>query len=112
MTDDEVKSIALSLPDAELREHWGKPSFRVRDKIFAVIQPDGVSLVLKTTKDDRHAFTTMAPDVFAMPDSFANLAYMVVRLDRVDPAECRELIIQAWRLVSPKRTVAAFDRSR
>lgn len=110
VTSDEASRIAMSLPGAERREHWGKPSFRVRDKIFAVIRPDGVSLILKTTKDDRLAYTSMEPDIFGMPDGFANLAYMTVRLDRVDPSECRELIVRAWRLVSPKRAVAAYDR--
>lgn len=36
VTADEVRSLALSLPGAEEHEHWGKPSFRVRNKIFAV----------------------------------------------------------------------------
>ncbi|TMV49626.1 MmcQ/YjbR family DNA-binding protein [Paenibacillus mesophilus] len=110
VTSDDVHRTALSLPGAEERDHSGKPSFRVGNKVFAVIQPDGVSLVLKTTKEDRHAYTTMAPDIYAMPDSFASMAYMVVRMDRIDPSECREMIVQAWRLVSPKRAVAAYDR--
>lgn len=108
VTAEQVRSWALSMPEAEEHEHWAKPSFRVRNKIFAVLQEDGVSLVLKTTMDDRTAFTTMAPDIFSMPGSFQNLAYVVVRMDRIAPSECRAMIIQAWRLVSPKRLVAAY----
>lgn len=109
VTTDEVRSLALSLPEAEEHEHWGKPAFRVRNKIFAVIQPDGASLVIKTTKDDRAAYTTMAPEVFQLPDSFTNMAYMIVRMDRVDPEEFRDLLMQAWKLVSPKNLVKAYD---
>ncbi|KRF20055.1 hypothetical protein ASG93_31665 [Paenibacillus sp. Soil787] len=42
VTADEIRSIALSLPETEEHDHWEKPSFRVRSKIYAVIQPDGV----------------------------------------------------------------------
>jgi hypothetical protein len=109
VTTDEVRNLALSLPEAEEHEHWGKPAFRVRNKIFAVIQPDGVSLVIKTTKDDRVAYTTMAPEIFQLPDSFTNLAYMMVRIDRVDPEEFHVLLIRAWKLVSPKNLVKDYD---
>ncbi|MCU6711544.1 MmcQ/YjbR family DNA-binding protein [Paenibacillus sp. J5C_2022] len=109
VTTDDVRNLALSLPETEQMEHWGKPSFRVRNKIFAVIQPDGKSLVIKTTQDDRLAYTMMDPDVYRVPDSFNNLAFMVIRLDRVAFEECHNLIIQAWRLVTPKKVVKAYN---
>ncbi|MFD0958359.1 MmcQ/YjbR family DNA-binding protein [Paenibacillus chungangensis] len=111
VTIDEVRSLALSFPETEEFEHWGKPSFRVRNKIFAVIQPDEVSLVIKTTIDDRLAYTAMAPEVFRMPDSFNNLTFMIVRIDRVKPDEFRDLLMLAWRLVSPKKVVKAYAES-
>jgi len=108
VTIDEVRILALSLPETEEVEHWGKPSFRVRNKIFAVIQLDGVSLVTKTTQDDRLAYTTMAPEVYRIPDSFSNLAFMNVRMDRIDSNEFRNLLTLAWSLVSPKKVVKAY----
>jgi hypothetical protein len=54
VTTDEVRSLALSLPEAVEHDHWGKPSFRVQNKIFVVLQPDGVSLVIKTTKMEKN----------------------------------------------------------
>ncbi|GIP38365.1 hypothetical protein J31TS4_16450 [Paenibacillus sp. J31TS4] len=111
VTTDEIRSLALSLPGTEERDHGGKPSFRVRNKIFAVLPQDGLSLVVKTTKDDRFLYTTMAPDIYLVPDSFEHLAFMVVRMDRVDPEECRELLIQAWKRVSPKKIVQVYDEA-
>lgn len=111
VTIDEVRSLARSFPEAEEVEHWGKASFRVRNKIFAVIQPDGVSIVIKTTKDDRLAYTTMSPEIYRIPDSFANLAYMVVCMDRVASGEFRELLTLAWKLVSPKKVVKAYEKA-
>jgi hypothetical protein len=31
---EEVRTFALSLPGSEEIEHWGKPSFRIRNKIL------------------------------------------------------------------------------
>ncbi|CAM3674065.1 MmcQ/YjbR family DNA-binding protein [Brevibacillus invocatus] len=111
VTTDDVRGLALSLPETEEHEHWGKCSFRVRNKIFAVIQPDGVSVAMKTTHDNRDAYTSMAPEVFHVPDSFAKLSYMMVRIDRIDQKECSDLLIQAWKLVSPKKLVKAYGES-
>ncbi|NRF90684.1 MmcQ/YjbR family DNA-binding protein [Paenibacillus frigoriresistens] len=111
VTADEIRSIALSLPETEEHDHWEKPSFRVRSKIYAVIQPDGVSLVIKTTKEDRAAYTMMDPDVYQMPDSFQNLAFMIIRMDRIHPEECRNMLTLAWSLVAPKKVVKAFNET-
>ncbi|MGO4274566.1 MmcQ/YjbR family DNA-binding protein, partial [Paenibacillus sp. TAF58] len=81
------------------------------NKIYAIIQPDGVSLVVKTTKEDRVAYTTMDPNVYQLPDNFQNLAFMIIRMDRVHPEECRTMLIQAWSLVAPKKVVKAFNET-
>ncbi|KIL35675.1 hypothetical protein SD71_12320 [Cohnella kolymensis] len=109
ITPEEVRNIALSFPEAVEVKHWDKPSFRVRNKIFAVIQPDRISLVIKTAPDDRAVYTMMDPDIYQMPAAFSNLNYMVVRMDRVEPAELHGLLIKAWRSVSPKRLITAFN---
>ncbi|MDQ1909951.1 MmcQ/YjbR family DNA-binding protein [Paenibacillus sp. GD4] len=108
-TVHEVRALALSLPETEEQEHGGKPSFRVRDKIYAVIQPDQVSLVIKTTEEDRQAYTTLDPEVFQVPGSFSRLAYMMVRIDRIEMDELRQLLVKAWKLVAPKRLVKAYE---
>ena len=35
---DVLRSFCLSLPEALEKEAWGDPTFRVRDKIFAMIK--------------------------------------------------------------------------
>jgi hypothetical protein len=108
VTTDEVRSLALSLPEAEEHDHWGKLSFRIQNKIFAVIQPDGVSLVIKTSKEERFSYLTMAPEVYRLPENFSKLAFLVVRMDRVETEEFRDLLKLAWSLVSPKKVVKAY----
>lgn len=37
---------------------------------------------------------------------------MIVRLATVDPDQLRELLVDAWRLVAPKRLVRGYDAGR
>lgn len=109
ITVDEVRQLALSLPETEEKEHWGKPSFRVRGKVYAVIQEDYRSVVVKTTQDERLAKMTMEPDIYSLPDSFQNLNYMKVRIDRMPQDAFRAVLLRAWQLVVPKRVAASYD---
>jgi hypothetical protein len=34
-----------------------------------------------------------------------------VRLAKIDPTEMRELVLDAWRMVVPKRVAAAYEES-
>ena len=35
---ERLRRICLALPQAEERETWGNPTFRIRDKIFAMVR--------------------------------------------------------------------------
>lgn len=72
MTVEEVRAFAMSLPQAEETLHWGKASFRIKNKIFAVIQEDGVSLVVKTTGEDKMIYPTLDAEFSAFPHLFQN----------------------------------------
>jgi hypothetical protein len=43
VTENEFRRLALSLPEAEEREHMGHPDFRVGGKIFATLGYPGKS---------------------------------------------------------------------
>jgi hypothetical protein len=104
-----VRTIALGLPEAEERETWGDPTFRVRDKIFVILRADGKRASLKATRDEQRAVVSENPNVFYLPEYVARHGWIGVRLPNVDPEEMRELITEAWRLTAPKRLVKAFD---
>lgn len=109
ITADAVRAAALALPEAVEQAHFDKPSFRIRNKIFAVLQPDGVSLLVKAERADIVALTGSEPDIFSTPPGFGHLSYMLVRLDRIGRDELERLLVQAWRCVAPKRLAAAYD---
>lgn len=99
----DLKSFLLALPESKEVAHWGKPSYRVNNKIFAVLQEDGVTLTVKTVGDERSMYTELNPIVYRIPDTFSNLNYMHVSLEHVDMEELHGLLFKAWSSVAPKK---------
>lgn len=106
---DDVRRLALSLPETEEKSHFDQPDFRIRNKIFATLSTDRERSYLKVTRDDMLALSQNDPETFTAQPWGAS-CWLGVQLDRVDVDELRELIVEAWRGVAPKRLVQAFDQ--
>lgn len=104
----EARAIALALPGTEETDHGGKPSFCVNGKIYAILQADGQTLTVKTTKEERALLASAEPQTYGVPEGFAHLSYMHIRLEAAKDEQVRELIEAAWGLVAPKRTAKAY----
>ncbi|GAB7191872.1 MmcQ/YjbR family DNA-binding protein [Kineococcus sp. NUM-3379] len=107
MTDAELRELALGLPGAEEVETWDHPTFRVRGKIFAISGRDGTSV--KASREDQAALVAQDPATFAPAPHVGRYGWVLVRLDRVDPEEMRELVVDAWRRTAPRVAVSAYD---
>jgi len=110
MTGPQLRELALGLPGAEERETWGHPTFRVRDKIFASMGDDGVATV-KASPEDQAELVAADPATFGVASHVGRFGWVTVRLERVDPDEMRELVVEAWRRTAPARAVSAFDEA-
>lgn len=107
-----VRSLALSLPDAEERETWETATFRVRNKIFVMFDEKERHLWIKSTHDEQQALIAMDPDAFFFPSYVGSKGWVGVVVSKADRGEVEDLITEAWRLTAPKRAVAAFDEER
>jgi hypothetical protein len=109
VTADDVRRIALSLPrayEALVRDHV---KFRVGRIVFLSISPDEELLGFGFPKEERAALVASEPEKFLMPErSDERYNWTRVRLAKIDEAELRELIIDAWRMVVPKRVAEAY----
>ena len=108
-TGKDFREIALALPEAEERETWGHPTFRVRDKMFAAMATDGRSASIKATKEAQAALVGSEPEVFSIPAYVGHHGWVGVTLAKVDPDELRELITEAWLMTAPKRIARELD---
>lgn len=111
----EVRAICLALPEAEEKEAWGMPTFRVRGKLFAHFANDHhgdgrVALWLKAAEGAQELLVEAAPERFFVPPYMGPRGWVGVRVDgEVDWEEVAALAEEAWRLIAPKRVVAALD---
>ena len=61
MTPNDVRKLALALPEAEEQAHFDKPSFRVRGKIFATLWEKEKRAVLKLSLEEQDANSPGGP---------------------------------------------------
>jgi hypothetical protein len=104
-----VKRLALSLPEVEERLTWEEPTFRVRNKIFAMFADERRVLWVKSTHDEQRALCHMDPETFFVPPYFGPNGWVGIHFRRVDRGELEELLIEAWRMTAPKRLVHSYD---
>jgi hypothetical protein len=107
----DFRELVLSLPEATEKEAWGHPTFRVRDKMFATMAVDGSTATVKSTHDEQRALTQMDPETFAVPAYVGKHGWIGIVLERVDPDELHELVVEAWRMTAPKRLLRPFDEA-
>lgn len=106
---EDLRKIALALPSAEERETWGRATFRVRDKIFAMMSDDGSKASVKATKDEQSALIAEDPETFRFPAFVGRHGWVGVDVERIGLDHLRELVTEAWRMTAPKRVVKSFD---
>jgi hypothetical protein len=109
MSGDEFRGAALAFPEAQERETWGHPTFRVREKMFATMSTAGDAATVKASHEAQAALVGSEPQTFSVPAYVGQHGWVGIRLDRVDPEEAVELLDEAWRMTAPKRVVAAYD---
>jgi hypothetical protein len=102
------RAVALSLPEAVEQPHFERASFRVRNRIFATLRESDGQAVVKLPPEEQAALVAMRPGVYAITP-WGRQGWTSVDLGRADPGELRELILEAWRGVAPKRLVATHD---
>ena len=122
-TLDDVRAIALSLPEAHesVDGHRGGATWRTTAGAFAWERgpsgadltalekldrswPEGPVIGVRTDGlDEKEALMETDPGAFFTIPHFDGYPAVLVRLDEVDPAQLREVIIDAWLLRAPKR---------
>ena len=103
---DHLRAICLALPEAEEKEAWGDPTFRVGDKIFAMEKRgDGrLSLCCKAPAGSQMVLVGADPERFFVPPYVGHKGWVGMRLDNnQDWEEAAELVKRSYRLIAPKR---------
>jgi hypothetical protein len=122
-TWDDVRRIALALPETEERLSRGVPQWRVKDKLFVWERP--------LRRSDLEALGDRAPEgpilgawvehlgakeallandegVFFTTPHFDGYAAILVRLARIDLRGLDEVVVEAWLARAPKRLARTY----
>jgi hypothetical protein len=109
-TFEDVRRIALALPEAEERLTWETDiTFRVRDKIFAIGGEGADRVSVKASLETQAELIDLDPETFASSAYVGRFGWVTVDLNRVDPAVLASLIREAWRRSAPKRLAATLE---
>jgi hypothetical protein len=111
---DRLRRLCLALPEAHEVEAWGEPTFRVRNKIFAMYAASEThhgagrpSVWVKSTHLIQDMLVHQDADRFFAPPYVGPKGWLGVRLDRrPNWRTVEELLRDAYLLTAPKRIAA------
>jgi hypothetical protein len=107
LTGAQWRKLACALPEVEEKSHFEQPDFRVRNKIFAGLNPEETQGVLKLPLEMQAMLLDAKPNVFTpAAGAWGRSGWTHVELARLDAGAAPELLREAWRLIAPKKLVA------
>jgi hypothetical protein len=108
VTVDDVRSIVADLPRSYEVLVRDRVKFRVGRIVYLAFSRDETLMGFAFPKEEREALVASEPEKFVMPER-GDLRYQwcVARLEALDLDELREIVLDAWRMVVPKRVAAA-----
>jgi predicted DNA-binding protein (MmcQ/YjbR family) len=111
---ERLRAICLALPEATEKEAWGDPTWRVRDRIFAMqkgnFEGGRPSLWLKAAGGAQAMLVDTDPERFFVPAYVGSKGWIGVHLDGedMDWNMVGELVEESYRLIAPKRLAASL----
>ncbi|WP_338702514.1 MmcQ/YjbR family DNA-binding protein [Streptomyces sp. Q6] len=101
---EDVRTIALSLPETTEKIAWSMPTFRVAGKMFATLPEEETSIAVRCPKEERDELVLAEPKKFWIADHEASFAWVRARLAALDDAdELRAVLADSWRQAAPTR---------
>jgi len=108
VTSDDVRRLAITLPRSELHVIRDRVKFRVKAIVWLAFSRDETSMGFAFPKEERDALIAAEPAKFFLPPTRdLRFNWTCVWLAAIDEDEMYELVIEAWKMVVPKRVAAA-----
>lgn len=105
-----LRKLCLALPEAHEVEAWGEPTFRIRNKMFAMYaHPNNhhgggrPAVWCKASPVNQRLMVEAAPDRFFVPPYVGPSGWIGVWLDgKIDWKELDDLLGDSYRMIAPK----------
>jgi hypothetical protein len=103
-SEDEIRRLALALPEAVEADHHGMPSFRVAGKIFCTIHQDRPRMMVKLNPEDQANLAAGHPGVVEpVPGYWGRKGSTFIAYERADAGLIATLLKMAYANVAPAR---------
>ncbi len=107
MLPDDVRAIALLLPDVVQGAHRGQADFRVGGRIFATLWAEEDRMVVRLSPTIQADLVETDPDLFEpIPGAWGQRGWTNVDLTLTDEETLRQVLLAAWSHVAPPGLVA------
>jgi hypothetical protein len=111
VTVEDVRALASTLPRTTEHLIHDRVKFRVGSIVYVAFSKDETEMGFAFPKEERDALVAGNPETFRLPrTSDLRFNWVVVRLAAIDVDEMRELVLDAWRMVVPKKVAAEYER--
>ena len=110
-SEEDVRRIALSLPEVTEKPWFNTPGFRVKDKGFLRIrsEAEGGLVVFVSDLEEKEMLLASDPEKFFTTPHYDNYPVVLVNLPAVDVDELTEVIADSWRIKAPKRVLKEHE---
>lgn len=112
-----LRTLCLAFPEAHEQEAWSEPTFRVRNKLFAMYASAAnhhgggrPAVWIKAARENQQFLIHSAPDRFFVPPYVGPSGWIGVWLDHTPNwREIRALLEDGYRRTAPKRLLMGLD---
>src|SRR3954451_5243370 len=107
---DDVRPLGAELERSYPVYVRGRLKFRVKQIVYVAFSLDESVMGFAYPKEERAALVLSRPHTFHLPEA-SDLRFNWVQADlaTLEPTEARELVVDAWRMVVPKKLSRAYD---
>lgn len=109
---DQIRQIALSLPETTEQAHFEKPSFKVGKKIFATYNGSQNRVCVKLSEIDQDVFCSFDTSIiYPVPNKWGKQGWTLINLAKVPEETLVDALTMAYCEVAPKK-LAMLVKSR
>jgi hypothetical protein len=111
-----VRNICLSFPETTEQEAWGEPTFRVRQKVFAMFAAAGThhgkgfdSVWCKAALGVQEQLVRSDSAIYFVPPYVGVRGWVGIRIDQLEDFQLRSHILESFCIVAPKRMLRDLE---
>ena len=110
VTWDEVRALALALPEVEEKTSFRSPAFAVRGRTFAGISRHEGAIWTRCDPEERPLLVASNELLYRLTPHFERSpAHLLIWLEHATTEDVRERLLDAWSIQAPKRLAAKLD---